>query len=134
MGRLAGFSADEIIRKLRRAGFHFDRQAKGGHEIWRHPISRARMTLEWSPTSRRAVASYSSCARSTSRGSSPTACCARAGSEAATSSSSGIPIREAAREASAAPEIRAFGVEAHPASLYTNEPLIGEAYFPMHRM
>jgi len=34
MGRLAGFSADEVIRKLRRAGFVFDRQAKGSHEIW----------------------------------------------------------------------------------------------------
>jgi len=32
MGRLAGFSADEAIRKLRRAGFIFDRQAKGSHE------------------------------------------------------------------------------------------------------
>ena len=29
MGRLAGFSADEVIRKLRQAGFIFDRQAKG---------------------------------------------------------------------------------------------------------
>jgi len=34
MGRLAGFSADEVIRKLKRAGFVFDRQAKGSHEIW----------------------------------------------------------------------------------------------------
>lgn len=33
MGRLAGFSADEVIRKLRRAGFAFDRHAKGGQEI-----------------------------------------------------------------------------------------------------
>ena len=32
MGRLAGFSADEVIRKLRRAGFIFNRQAKGSHE------------------------------------------------------------------------------------------------------
>jgi len=37
MGRLAGFSADEVIRKLRRAGFIFDRQAKGSHEIWWNP-------------------------------------------------------------------------------------------------
>jgi len=33
MGRLAGFSVEEVIRKLRRAGFIFDRQAKGSHEI-----------------------------------------------------------------------------------------------------
>jgi len=33
MGRLAGFSADEVIRKLRRAGFVFDRQAKGSKKL-----------------------------------------------------------------------------------------------------
>ena len=37
MGRLAGFSYREIVRKLRRAGFTFDRQAKGSHEIWWNP-------------------------------------------------------------------------------------------------
>jgi predicted RNA binding protein YcfA (HicA-like mRNA interferase family) len=42
MGRLAGFSAAEVIRKLRRAGFVFDRHAKGSHEIWRNPDTRAR--------------------------------------------------------------------------------------------
>jgi hypothetical protein len=41
MGRLAGFSADEVIRKLRRAGFVFDRQAKGSHEIWWNSKTRA---------------------------------------------------------------------------------------------
>ena len=45
MGRLAGFSAAEVIRKLRRAGFMFDRQAKGSHEIWRNPSTRARTTV-----------------------------------------------------------------------------------------
>jgi predicted RNA binding protein YcfA (HicA-like mRNA interferase family) len=33
MGRLSGLSADDVIGKLRRAGFVFDRQAKGSHEI-----------------------------------------------------------------------------------------------------
>jgi len=33
MGRLAGFTAADVIRRLRRAGFVFDRQAKGSHEI-----------------------------------------------------------------------------------------------------
>ncbi len=42
MVMLSGFRAPEIIRKLRRAGFTFDRQAKGSHEIWRHPVTRAR--------------------------------------------------------------------------------------------
>jgi len=35
MGRLAGFTANEVVAKLRRAGFVFDRQAKGSYEIWR---------------------------------------------------------------------------------------------------
>ena len=45
MGRLAGFSADEVIRKLRRAGFVFDRQAKGSHEIWWNPQTHVRTTV-----------------------------------------------------------------------------------------
>ena len=49
MGRLAGFSADEVIRKLRRAGFVFDRQAKGSHEIWWRPRTRARTTVPHHP-------------------------------------------------------------------------------------
>ena len=49
MGRLAGFSADEVIRKLRQAGFMFDRQAKGSHEIWWNPQSRARTTVPHHP-------------------------------------------------------------------------------------
>jgi predicted RNA binding protein YcfA (HicA-like mRNA interferase family) len=40
MGRLAGFSANEVLRKLRRAGFLFDR-----HEIWWHPENRRRVTV-----------------------------------------------------------------------------------------
>ena len=34
MGKLSGFKYREIAKKLRRAGFDFDRQAKGSHEIW----------------------------------------------------------------------------------------------------
>jgi predicted RNA binding protein YcfA (HicA-like mRNA interferase family) len=49
MTRLAGFSADEVIHKLRRAGFIFDRQAKGSHEIWWHPQTRARTTVPHHP-------------------------------------------------------------------------------------
>ena len=49
MGRLAGFSADEVIRKLSRAGFVFDRQAKGSHEIWWNPKTRARTTVPHHP-------------------------------------------------------------------------------------
>jgi predicted RNA binding protein YcfA (HicA-like mRNA interferase family) len=49
MGRLAGFSADEVIRKSRRAGFVFDRQAKGSHEIWWNPQTRTRTTVPHHP-------------------------------------------------------------------------------------
>jgi predicted RNA binding protein YcfA (HicA-like mRNA interferase family) len=49
MGRLAGLSASEVIRKLRRAGFVFDRVAKGSHEIWLHPETRARVVVPHHP-------------------------------------------------------------------------------------
>ncbi len=49
MGRLAGYSADEVIRKLRQAGFVFDRQAKGSHEIWWNPKTRVRTTVPHHP-------------------------------------------------------------------------------------
>ncbi len=34
MGRLAGFKYREIIRKMKKFGFSFDRHAAGSHEIW----------------------------------------------------------------------------------------------------
>lgn len=34
MGRLSGFRYREIVRRLKRSGFEFDRQAAGSHEIW----------------------------------------------------------------------------------------------------
>lgn len=40
MGRLAGFKNTEVTRKLRMLGFQFNRQARGSHEIWRHPSGR----------------------------------------------------------------------------------------------
>ena len=45
MGTLAGFKYTEIVRKLKKAGFEFDRHAKGSHEIWWNPASRARTTI-----------------------------------------------------------------------------------------
>ena len=45
MGRLAGFSYAELARKLRRAGWVFDRHAKGSHEIWMHSRTGARTTI-----------------------------------------------------------------------------------------
>ena len=37
MGRLSGFKYRQIIRKLKKVGFEFDRQAAGSHEIWFNP-------------------------------------------------------------------------------------------------
>jgi predicted RNA binding protein YcfA (HicA-like mRNA interferase family) len=34
MGRLSGFNYRQIIKKIKRFGFNFDRQAAGSHEIW----------------------------------------------------------------------------------------------------
>ena len=34
MGRLAGFKYREIVKKLKKFGFEFYRQAAGSHEIW----------------------------------------------------------------------------------------------------
>jgi len=45
MGSLAGFKYKEIIRRLKKAGFEFDRFAKGSHEIWWNPNTRARTTV-----------------------------------------------------------------------------------------
>ena len=45
MGPLAGFKYKEVIRKLKNAGFEYDRNAKGSHEIWWNPTTRARTTI-----------------------------------------------------------------------------------------
>ena len=34
MGRLAGFKYRQVIKRLKKLGFEFDRQAAGSHEIW----------------------------------------------------------------------------------------------------
>lgn len=45
MGPLAGFRYRDIIKKLKKAGFEFDRNAKGSHEIWWNPSTRKRTTI-----------------------------------------------------------------------------------------
>ena len=35
----------EVVRKLRAAGFEFDRSAAGSHEIWYNPQTRLRTTI-----------------------------------------------------------------------------------------
>ena len=34
MGRLAGFRYRQVVNRLKKFGFIFDRQAAGSHEIW----------------------------------------------------------------------------------------------------
>jgi len=43
MGRLSGFNYRQIVKKLHRQGFEFDRQAAGSHEIW-HNLGAGRYT------------------------------------------------------------------------------------------
>jgi predicted RNA binding protein YcfA (HicA-like mRNA interferase family) len=34
VGRLSGFRYRDVVRRLKRSAFAFDRQAAGSHEIW----------------------------------------------------------------------------------------------------
>lgn len=43
--KLPALRAADVIRKLRKAGFVFDRQAKGSHEIWYHPQTHRRVVI-----------------------------------------------------------------------------------------
>jgi len=45
MGRLSGFSYRELIRRLKKTGFEFDRNAKGSHEIWFNSVSNRYTTV-----------------------------------------------------------------------------------------
>lgn len=45
MTRLPELTYRDVISRLRRAGFMFDRQAKGSHEIWYNPVTRRRTTV-----------------------------------------------------------------------------------------
>ena len=44
-GTLSALRVAQVIRKLRKAGFVFDRQAKGSHEIWYHPQTHRRVVI-----------------------------------------------------------------------------------------
>jgi predicted RNA binding protein YcfA (HicA-like mRNA interferase family) len=37
--RLAGFRHRDVVRRLRKLDFSFDRQAAGSHEIWHNPTT-----------------------------------------------------------------------------------------------
>lgn len=45
MTRLPAMTYRQVISRLRAAGFVFDRQARGSHEIWYNPQTRRRTTV-----------------------------------------------------------------------------------------
>ncbi len=45
MTSIASLKPIDVIRKLRKAGFIFDRHAKGSHEIWYNPITKKRTVI-----------------------------------------------------------------------------------------
>ncbi|NUM48971.1 MAG: type II toxin-antitoxin system HicA family toxin [Anaerolineales bacterium] len=45
MNRLPTLTYRDVIQRLRKAGFVFDRQAKGSHEIWYNPKTHRRVTI-----------------------------------------------------------------------------------------
>ena len=45
MGRLAGFGYRQIVKRLKKFGFVFDRHAAGSHEIWYNPSSNHYTTI-----------------------------------------------------------------------------------------
>jgi predicted RNA binding protein YcfA (HicA-like mRNA interferase family) len=45
MGKIAGFKYRDIIRKIKKFGFEFYRQAAGSHEIWYNPSQKKFTTI-----------------------------------------------------------------------------------------
>lgn len=45
MTKIPVLTSREVIRALKKAGFEFDRQAKGSHEIWYNPGTKRKTTI-----------------------------------------------------------------------------------------
>jgi len=45
MTRFPALTAKKVIKKARKAGFIFDRYAKGSHQIWYNPKTKKRFTI-----------------------------------------------------------------------------------------
>ena len=45
MTNLPVVASSDVIRGLKKAGFVFDRQGKGSHEIWYNPVTKRRTTV-----------------------------------------------------------------------------------------
>jgi predicted RNA binding protein YcfA (HicA-like mRNA interferase family) len=51
LSRLSGFTYRDTVKKLKAAGFEFDRYAKGSHEIWKNTKTKKRTTIPNHPGS-----------------------------------------------------------------------------------
>jgi len=49
VSRLPAMTYRDVVARLRGAGFVFDRQAKGSHEIWYNPKTKRRTTVPHHP-------------------------------------------------------------------------------------
>lgn len=45
MTRFPAYNYRKVIKKLKKLGFVFDRQAKGSHELWYNPETRRRVLI-----------------------------------------------------------------------------------------
>lgn len=45
MTKIPVLTSRDVIKGLKKAGFEFDRQAKGSHEIWYNPDTKRRTTI-----------------------------------------------------------------------------------------
>lgn len=45
MGRLSGFSYQQVIKKMKKLGFEYYRSGKGDHEIWYNPKTKIKTTI-----------------------------------------------------------------------------------------
>ncbi len=45
MGKLSGFKYRDVVKRLKKLGFEFARQAAGSHEIWFNPKTKRYTTI-----------------------------------------------------------------------------------------
>ena len=45
MGRLGGFRYRDVVRRLKRLGFEYERPGAGSHEVWINPVADRRVIL-----------------------------------------------------------------------------------------
>jgi predicted RNA binding protein YcfA (HicA-like mRNA interferase family) len=50
MSKLPEYRYGDVIKKIKKVGFEYDRNAKGSHEIWYNPENKRRTTIPNHPT------------------------------------------------------------------------------------